>query len=178
MRGYSTIKQFIFDHKLYRNAKKIDPGREGETITSFFKARIDSRMKNASKSFKSMITKNKYALNDLKFIATHDTMSDIHNLEHYIKECFGTNYASPKHYKILLASNAFRSGRLRRLYQFIPVRIETKNAFIRFMRTKRGITTAELNAIMSVIGNKKWQSWLDELEDDNKLTNHDGRVMI
>ena len=43
MKGYNSIRQFVEDYKLYLAAKKIDPGKEGETITSYLKKRIKKR---------------------------------------------------------------------------------------------------------------------------------------
>ncbi len=43
MRCYSTLKQFVLDYLIVRIAKNADPGREGETVASYMKKRIDSR---------------------------------------------------------------------------------------------------------------------------------------
>jgi len=169
MKGYHSIKQFVNDYNLYMAAKKIDPGKDGETITSYLKKRISNRISLASKQFNNMLKKRSYSINDLKIIATHDYIKHIENLEFFVKECFGLNYVTPAHYKKILSSNAFKAGRLKRLYEFIPLRIETKIEFMRFVRTKRGIPKTELSAIMSYICRNNWKEWLNELIDKGKI---------
>ena len=179
MKGYNTLKQYIQDYKLYRAAKKIDPGRNnGETITLFLKKRVDERLNCASKRFKTMIKKRNYSVTDLMLIATHDTVSYIDTIEFFIKECFGVNYASPLHYKKVLSSNAFKTGRLKRLYDFIPHKIQTKNDFIRFLKSRRQISKAEFSVIMNQVCRENWRKWLDELIDKNKIQHHNGRWVI
>jgi len=48
-----------------------------------------------------------------------------------------------------LSSNAFKSGRLKRLYEFIPHRIDTKKDFIRFVKSRRRVNKTELSIIMN-----------------------------
>ena len=179
MRGYHSLKQFIQDYKLYRAAKKIDPGRDnGETVTSFLKKRIDNRLAYASKQFKAMVINRNYSITDLMLIATHDTISYIHNIEVFVKECFETTYANPLHYKKVLSSNAFKTGRLKRLYEFIPHKIQTKNDFVRFLKSRREISKTELNVIMNQICRESWREWLNELIDKNKIQYRDNRWFI
>src|SRR3989344_7298261 len=100
MKGYHSLKQFVQDYKLYKTAKKVDPGRDaGETVTSFLRKRINARLKCASKQFKDILKKNNYSKDDLVLIATHDYMDDIHALEHFMKACFEKNYINHLSYK-------------------------------------------------------------------------------
>jgi len=178
MRGYSTLKQFSADFHLFQIAKKIDPGREGETITSYMKKRIDDRLAKVTKSFNDRLLKQKYSVDDLKFIAIHDSLGTLYHVEFFVRECFGTNYAGPEHYRKLLKSAAFKSGRLKRIYEFIPARIETQNDFIRFIKMRKGISKSELNVIMNAICKKDWHVWLDELIDNNKIIQDRGRWLM
>ncbi len=164
---------------MYRVAKKIDPGRtNGETITFLLKTRIDARLACASKRFKTMIKKRDYSTTDLMLIATHDTVVYVNNLERFIKECFGINYASPPYYKKVLSSNAFKTGRLKKLYDFIPHKIQTKNEFIRFIKSRRQISKPEFSVIMNQVCKENWHRWLDELIDKNKIQQHNGAWTI
>ena len=116
-----------------------------------------------------MLKKRGYSMDDLKIIATHDYIRSIPSLEFFIRECFALNYVSPAHYKKLLSSNAFKAGRLKRLYEFIPLKIETKTEFMRFIRAKRGIPKSELTAVMNHLCKKNWRDWLNELIDKGKI---------
>lgn len=178
MKGYNSVKQFCQDHQFLRIAKKIDPGREGETITSFMKKRIDTRLKKASSQFKTLVKNRNYSVDDLKLIATHDSIKSLHNVEFFVKESYGTNYVSPAYYKKVLSSNAFKSGRLKRLYEFIPHKLETKQEFIRFIRSRKGISRTELTVIMNQICKKDWHQWLNDLLDKNKIHDDRGRWFI
>ena len=93
MKGYNSIKEFVEDYKLYIAAKKIDPGKEGETITSYLKKTIDQKIAKASNNFKTMIIHKGYTSYDLKLIATHDSLRSLHNIESFLKECFGIRFA-------------------------------------------------------------------------------------
>ncbi len=178
MKGYNSLRQFVYDYKLFLVAKKIDPGKEGETITFYLKKRIDERLSLSSKQFKAMLKKRGYSVTDLKVIAIHDCVYSISSLESFIREYFGLNYITPAHYKRILSSNAFKTGRLKRLYEFIPLRIETKIEFVRFIRARRSIPKAELSAIMNQTCNKNWRDWLNELIDNGKLQEEAGRWSI
>lgn len=179
MKGYNSLAQFVQDYSVYISAKKIDPGKEGETITSYLKKRINKRLSRASKQFKAMLKKKNYSIDDLKLIAMHDYIKNLLDLEYFIRNYFETNYVGPQHYKKLLKSSAFKSGRLKRLYEFVPVRIETKNDFIRFIKMRRrGVSKQELTAIMNSICKKRWHSWINELIDDNKIREDKGRWSI
>ncbi|MCP3682879.1 MAG: hypothetical protein GY861_09335 [bacterium] len=175
MKGYSSLKQFVQDYQFYRIAKKIDPGREGETLTSFFKKRVDLRLARASKRFRNTIKKRSYSDYDLQLIATHDSLSDVYSIGFFVKECFGANYVSKAHYKKILSSNAFKSGRLKRLYELIPSKIETKTEFIRFIKSQGSFGKTELSVIMSQICKNNWRKWLNEMIDQNKLHEAKGR---
>ncbi len=175
MKGYNSTTQFVQDYRLYMAAKKIDPGREGETITSYLKKRVKRRLSSASARFKAMLKKRGYSTDDLRIIATHDYLKDIPSLEFFIKECFALNYAGPAHYKKLLSSNAFRSGRLKRLYEFVPPKIETKTEFVRFIRARKGIPKSELTAVMNQLCRKNWRNWLNELIDKGRIQEQGNR---
>lgn len=175
MKGYNSLNQFIEDYKMYTAAKKVDPGKEGETITSYFKRKIDKKLSMASKQFKATLKNRNYSRNDLKIIAIHDYARHIPSLEFFIREYFGLNYVSPEHYRKILSSNAFKAGRLKRLYEFIPIRIETKTEFVRFIKSKRDIPKAELSAVMNHICNKNWRQWLNEIIDTGKIQEQGGR---
>lgn len=169
MKGYSSLKQYVQDYKLYLAAKKIDPGKEGETITSFLKKNMELKMKNSSTRFKKMIKEKKYTTEDLKIIAVHDVIGDISELRDFIRICFGDNYVSP-HYKTLLSTNAFKSGRLKRIYEFIPLSIKTKREFLDFIKSNRYMTKLELNTIMKRICEGDWRSWANDLLNENVIT--------
>ncbi len=178
MKGYNSIKQFVDDYKLYLAAKKIDPGKEGETITSYLKKKIKERLSAASKQFKAMMEKRGYSMIDLMLIGTHDSIRSIYDLESFVKECFGVAYVTKANYRKLLSSNAFRDGRLKRLYEFIPFKIETKAEFVRFIRSRNNILKAELTVIMNQICNKNWHIWLNEMIDKNKIRDKGGSWVI
>lgn len=175
MKGYKSLKQFVEDYGLYITAKKVDPGKEGETITSYLKKRIKQRLSTASKNFKATIKKQNYSMDDLKIIATHDSMEHIMDFESFVKECFALDYVTQKHYKRLLSSRAFRNGRLRRLYEFVPLQIRTKTQLFNFIRSRRGISKSELEAIMNHLCKNDWKQWLNELIDKKSVGEDHGR---
>ena len=168
MKGYSSLKQYVQDYRLYLAAKRIDPGREGETITSFFKQRMDLKMNNASKGFKKMLKDKGYTNDDLKIMATHDVIGDITELREFIRACFGDSHVA-KYYKRLISTSAFKSGRLKRIYEFIPLTIKSEREFLDFIRSNQNLTRSELKMIMNNICNKNWQNWVDKLLRENKL---------
>jgi|TARA_Y100000294_G_scaffold19904_1_gene16956 hypothetical protein len=179
MKGYHTLKQFIEDYSLFLAAKKVDPGRDsGETITNFMKNRINTRLKYANKNFKTFMAKNNYNKDDLRIIATHDTSRSIRSLEQFIMECFEVRYVNRPYYKKVLSSNAFRSGRLKQLYIFVPKSIEKKTEFLRFIRIRGNVPKDELNVIMRQICKKNWREWLYDLISKGKIRDHQGRWTI
>jgi hypothetical protein len=176
MKGYHTLKQFVEDYSLFLAAKKIDHGRDsGETITNFMRKKINDKLNNATKHFRKFMARNNYNKDDLRLIATHDTLRTIRSLEQFIKECFEVRHASHPSYKKVLSSNAFKSGRLNQLYVFIPKSIETKTDFYRFIRMRRNVPKGELNVIMGQICKKNWREWLYELISKEKIQDHRGR---
>lgn len=175
MKGYNSLKQFVSDYKLYMVAKKIETKKDGETITSYLKKKIDRKLFLASEHFKAMLKKRGYAMNDLKLIAAHDSIRNVHSLEYFVRECFGLYYVSPLHYKKVLSSNAFKTGRLNRLYEFIPSRIETKEEFVRFIKGRKGIQKSELTVLMSQLCKKNWCSWFYELVEKGNIEENRGR---
>ena len=178
MKGYNSIRQFVEDYKLYLAAKKIDPGKEGETITSYLRKKMNKRLSAASKQFKTMMEKRGYSMIDLMLIGTHDSVKSIYDLESFVKECFGIAYVTKSNYRKVLSSNAFKEGRLKKLYEFIPFKIETKAEFVRFIRSRNNIPKAELTVIMNQICNKNWHAWLNELIYMNKIRDKCGSWFI
>ena len=168
MKGYNSLKEYVQDYRLYLAAKRIDPGRNGETITSFFKQKMDLRMNNASFRFKKMLKDKGYTKDDLRIMATHDIIGEISELREFIRVCFGDSHVS-KYYKRLLSTKAFKSGRLKRIYEFIPLTIETKREFVDFIRSNRNLTKSELTTIMNYTCHKNWRLWVDELLKENIL---------
>jgi hypothetical protein len=178
MRGYNTLKQYCEDYYLYTIAKKIDPGRDNNTLTSFMKKNMSDKLKNATKNFKELIKKNNYSTDDLKMIALHDSLKSIPNFDAYAKECFDSKFISEKHLKSILSSSAFRSGRLKRLYSFLPLRIQSKSQFLSFMRKRRAIQVVELEAIMKFVGNETWRKWFEELLTKGTISCENGRYFL
>jgi hypothetical protein len=174
MKGYTSVSQYIRDHQLYRAARKVDPGRNGETLTSMLRKRIQDRLKHASAAFRC----SGYTEDDLKFIATHEGMGTINSIDHFVQECFGKNYITFSIYRRLLRSKAFRSGRLTRLYAYLPHSIESKTHLTRFIKLRHGISKIELEAIMPIIGRGPWKTWIDEMIIDDKLHQTDGRMWV
>ena len=174
MKGYNSLKQFTEDYKLYAVARKIDPGRgEGETLISFMKKKINNKLKHASKNFNNMLKKKNYSKNDLFLIATHDNIRMINNLNMFVEECFEKFQITPLLYRKILSSNAFKSGKLKMLYEFIPIKIKTKDELLRFLRARREIPKEELKVIMDYVCKENWSMWLRELEDKNNIYQHD-----
>lgn len=168
MKGYNSFKEYRDDYRLYLAAARIDPGREnGETITSFLKKRIDLKVKNSSKSFKKIIRKNHYNSEDLKIMATHDTIGEINQLKDFIRVCFGKNYAF-SNYKKLISSESFKSGRLKKLYDFVPHSIKSKEDLLDFIRNNK-MTHTELYSITNIICKGNWKSWKEELLNEGKI---------
>jgi len=177
IKGYSSLQQFTEDHTLYKTAKNIDPGRDdGKTLTNFIKKRMDTKFKNSTKQFKNMLKKSGYTKNDLILISVHDSMSRIYEFEDFISSCYNNKEIETAYDKIL-TSKAFRSGRLRKLYCFIPTKINTKQEFYMFVRRRRMISKIELKKIMNSISCKRWLIWLQELIDAKKIEDN-GRVIL
>jgi len=164
---------------LFISAQKIDPGKRGETITTVVRKRIKERFEKATIQFKKMLRKRHYTEHDLKLIAAHDTMRKMRDFETFICHCFGSKYVSPLHYQKVLRSNAFKSGRLTRLYDFVPNRIDTRKEFIRFLKSRRGINKTECEVIMRSIACRNWRNWLEDLIDKRRLVeDHKGRWIL
>ncbi|HIH38782.1 hypothetical protein J4460_03320 [Candidatus Woesearchaeota archaeon] len=174
MKGYSSLNQFIEDHYLRRVAAKIDPGKEGRTITKLLEKRIKDRLENATPSFRSMLKKNCYTLNDLNLIATHDTISGIVTLEMFLKETYGDYQRN--NIRKLLKSRAFRTGKLSRLHDFIPQEITSKNDLLQFIRARKTLPRSEIAEIMRLVGKGDWKGWLEELLAQKKISERYGRV--
>lgn len=177
MKGYNTLKEYIQDYRLYLAGKRIDPGRDSrETLTAFLKKRISYKLSNATKNFKKMIKKNEYTQEDLKFIAIHEVMGEICSIQEFSSLCFSSGQ-NISFYKKLLSTKAFQKGQLKKLYDYIPESINTKEDFISFLRTNPGLNFSELKAIMKYICKKDWQSWLSALKTENKLRLRMGRIL-
>lgn len=174
MRGYNSIKQFVEDYNLLRAAKKIEPGREGETISSYMKKLIEKKLNNSSKQFKILIKKKNYTKFDLMIIATHDSIHRIRSLEQFARECFSVRFVKSHYLGKIVSSSAFKSGRLKRLYEFIPSWFETKNDIVKFLKRRRNITNAEFQAILKQTC-PKWKKWIDELIEKGKIHYDRGR---
>lgn len=168
MKGYNSFDEYRKDYLLYLAAARVDPGREKkETITSYLKKQIDTKMNKSSEKFKKSIKKNHYKTEDLKIIATHDVIGEINELKDFIRVCFGKNYAF-SNYRKLISSEAFKKGKLKKLYDFIPYSMESKEDLLDFIRNNR-MTISEVNSIMKIISNTKWKIWKEELIAEGKI---------
>src|SRR3989338_5890411 len=116
MQGYQTMDQFVKDFKMYRIVRRIDTGRQGETMTQFFLKRIKEKMAIASSRFKKAVKHAGYSFYDLQLIATHDSMAQIQSLDQFVREYSKYSYAGFSQYKKILKSKAFMQGRLKRLH--------------------------------------------------------------
>jgi hypothetical protein len=175
MKGYNSIKQFVQDYQLYRVAKKVDPGREGETLTSYLRKQIEYKILNATQQFRKMIMKKDYCWTDLILIGVHDSLRGLYSFEFFVRACFNTTFVSSNHYRKVLSSNAFKSGRLKRLDEFIPHSIQSKNDIIRFIKARRGVPKGEFSALMNQVCRANWRKWMNELQDKNKVQEQNGR---
>jgi hypothetical protein len=117
-----------------------------------------------------MLFLNKYTAEDLRIIAVHDSIGHINELRDFIRICFGEGYYSSKDFQKLLSTSAFKSGRLKRIYEFIPLSIDTEKEFLEFIRDNRHTTKSELKIIMKYICKKNWKSWMDDLYKQGKIT--------
>lgn len=168
MKGYISLNQYVRDYRVYLAAKKVDPGREGETMTSSLKKNIDEKLKSSSKSFKKMLKKNKYTNEDLKVLATHEVIGEISDLREFGRMCFGNQHSSV-YIRRLLSTNAFKSGKLKKIYEFLPLSIRSKEAFFEFMRSQKSMPKSDLNVVMNKVSEGNWKRWMDELFKDDKL---------
>jgi len=175
MKGYNSLKQYIQDYRIYLAAKRMDPGRDGETMTSFLKNKIDLKLKTASPSFKSMLKRNNYTPNDLKILATHEVIGEISDLREFGRVCFGGGCYSI-YIKKIISANAFKNGKLKKVYEFIPLSIRSKKDFLEFMRVHRSISKSDLNIIMRQVSIGNWKVWLSELVKEDKLFFRRGSV--
>jgi hypothetical protein len=176
MKGYNTLKEYIQDYRLFLAAKRADPGRDsGMTLTNFFKKRIENKLQKATVKFKSMMKKNHYNEEELRIIATHEVIGSIDSIQDFVFICFGSGHQISL-YKKVLSTNAFRNGQLRKIYDFIPNSISTKDEFIELLRSNRGWNRSELNIVMHYICKANWRVWLADLEQDNKIVLRKGRI--
>ena len=122
-----------------------------------------------------MLKNNSYNYDDLKLIATHDAIGEIAELRDFIRVCFGDNY-NFKYYKKLISTNAFKSGRLKRIYDFIPFSIQTKREFIDFIRNNKHLTKSELDIIMKNICKENWNNWIEDSLKEGVITFKRGHI--
>lgn len=177
MKGYQTMKQFVQDYKDYVIARKLDPGRDsGDTVTEIMKRFVDEKLKNASKSFRAMIKKNGYSLEDLKLIAVHDSYKSLDNFEDLISEAYGVDYVNIRILKRFLSSKAFKKGRLEKLGRFLPHEIGSKKEFRRFLLFHgHDVSYPKLKVIMKHVASKEWENWMDELIEKGEVNVRNGR---
>lgn len=173
MKGYDSLKQFSEDIKLYNAAKMLNSGRDdgGETLKSFVKKRIDERLKKASKRFKS----KGYSKQELVFIATHDSLKKLNNLEEFIYACFENSSNYKGQYKKIFTSKPFKEGKLGKLYPHIPLNVNSKQDLLKFIRTCGEVNKNELEFVMDALYQKRWKPWLSELVTEGKIKNRYGR---
>ena len=135
MKGYDTLKQFTEDYWLYLIAKKVESrdSCKDTTIESVLKKRIAKRMESASEQFKKTIKDNRYSRTDLNLIAIHKNSGTIRNLDDFIDYFASFNETTIKHYIQIMSSSAFKTGRLKKLYRFIPRKIKSRREFLIFM---------------------------------------------
>lgn len=184
MKGYHTLNQFIKDYRLYKAAKIVDldvdfnlERKKRETITSLTKKRIDKRLVNSTKQFKDMIKRNNYSKDDLIFIAVDKSLKDEPcSIEDFLEECFDINNLNESHYKKLLSSKAFKTGKLKKLNQIIPLSINTREDILRFIKGYKGISKSELNIIINKLCKRKGHRWVNELLDEDKIYEKQGLI--
>lgn len=169
MKGYTSIKQFVEDIRLYNAAKMLNVARDdgGETLKMFIKKRIDERLSKASKQFNS----KGYSKQELMFIATHDSFRKINNIDEFVSACFDSEAVSKDNYKKIFLSKPFKEGKLAKLYAHLPLNVSSKTDLWRFIKMSGEINKNELESIMDSLYEKKWRIWLSELLDEGKLKN-------
>ena len=171
MKGYTSLKQFADDFRLYKTAKSMDMGRtNGESIISYMKKRIDERLKNATPSFKN----KGYSKQELLFIAAHESTKRINNVEEFIATCFDKNHVSKDDYLKIFKSKPFKEGKLGKLYTHLPLSLNSKTDLLRYIKNRGEINKEELESLMDSLYPKYWRTWLSELVDERKIRNRFG----
>jgi hypothetical protein len=168
-KGYSNIREYIYDYKTYLHARKIDPGRDKETISSYLKNRISSRLKLATKSFRQSIKNKCYTEEDLRIIACHEFVQRAYNLTDFISQLEETGTFRKEYIAEIIKSRAFQSGKLPKLYRFIPLKISCKEDIRKFVRGMFRVEMEFLESVLRVLCKGSWKKWLSELESDKKI---------
>lgn len=182
MKGYNTIKEFVEDYKVYVTVTKVDKdnrGCEGLTLKKVWKERMGSRLKNATKKFKSMMSKNGYTLDDLRLIAVNDILERTTYLEDVIRYAYDAKRINARLLKKFLKSKALQNGRLDRLSGVLPARIKTQKELRSFIvRYGNDLHQTELKVLLDAIASKEWEKWLEELIESGEFVCKWGKITV
>jgi hypothetical protein len=177
IRGYNKIREFVHDYKTYLYARKVDPGRDGETISAYLKNRINQRLKLATSAFKTSTNKKGYTEDDLKLIASQEFIHRAYCLDDLMNQLEETGSYKMEHLTKIIKSKAFQSGKLPKFYKFIPIRISSKEDIRKFIRSTHRMNQNLLESVLKTVCKGNWRKWLNELETEKKITWVDNMVM-
>jgi len=167
--SYITMKECISDIKLLFCAKEIDPGRRrDETLSTYLNKKIKNGIKNAKESFNKELKKNSYKDTDLTLIALHDLLGKLDLLEMYLEPIYPGKRKGEK-IRLLVKSNAFKSGRLKHIYKHLPQKLEDRDDLIDFIKSQGHMTNVEVKQVCSALTRKDWKKWLDQALETKEL---------
>lgn len=174
MKGYSTFNECIGEYKLLiaANSMRIERDR-GESIASYLKKRVHSRIASASSKCKEQIKRNGLNEYDLYLISLYKLSRSFDRLSHFI-ESMSNNISTEEKVRRLLVSNAFKKGMLPRLKEHIPGIITSKSELIDFVRANDGLSMSVLKGACGNHCKKKVLQWMSEAADEKKILRHEG----
>ena len=166
---YSTLAQCQDDLTLLYTAEELEPGRrEGETLTAYLKKKIRNDYKNSTKKFQLEQKKMNYTFSDLQLIALHDLNASNGDLRQFLSKMKQKKTKEDK-LRLIIKSQAFKSGRLDWLYSFLPRQMDCKEDLVEFIKMYGYITRPELFSICKTVTRKNWKKWIRDAVQNKEI---------
>jgi hypothetical protein len=71
--------------------------------------------------------------------------------------------------KLIIRSNAFKSGKLKWLYGVLPKKLENKDDLVDFIKSQGFISNNEIKIICSACTRKDWKVWINEAVKNKEI---------
>jgi hypothetical protein len=108
---------------------------------------------------------------DLLLIGIHDDIDEVYDLNYFLHNVPVKNKDWIFKLKMVLRSRAYRTGRLQKLKQLLPKRLDCKDDLVRFIKENSHLSHEELCMICNSATRKNWKKWLFEAQQE-KLIAH------
>jgi hypothetical protein len=170
MKGYTNLKQYIDDFKLYKMALENERTDREETLASVLKNRMKQKLNASPKRFKEFMNKKRFTEFDMILITVHEEKNALFEVTDFT---FDVPPRSREHYtklKKIIKSAAFKEGMLYNLEKLLPKRMDCKEDLVEFVRDNPHMSHSELCVVCSCLTRKDWKSWLREAQDEKLVT--------